>query len=84
MAAKLPSGLHLFKPTASAPYRRKRLGFAVLVLLAFCALTAPAYTLVAHATPFILGLPLSLAWIIGWMLTMLAALIALYRSDHRA
>ncbi|MEM6645917.1 MAG: hypothetical protein AAF730_06665 [Bacteroidota bacterium] len=84
MPAKVPFGFHLFKPTASAAYRRKRLGFAALVLLAFCALTAPAYTLVAHAQPFVLGLPLSLAWIIGWMLMMFAALIALYRSDHRA
>ncbi|GAB5519853.1 MAG: hypothetical protein RhofKO_21040 [Rhodothermales bacterium] len=83
MPSKLPLGLLFFKPTASGSYRRKRLGFAALVLIAFFALTAPVYMLFAKATPFVLGLPLSLAWIVAWMLTMFAALIALYRSDYR-
>ncbi|MCC7013522.1 MAG: hypothetical protein IT454_13240 [Planctomycetes bacterium] len=60
------------------PARRSRwidLGFALYCVSAFAAVTWPVYAWTGNRIrPFVLGLPLSLAWIVGWILATFLAL----------
>lgn len=73
--------LHLFAPEAPPGYRRRRLAFAGLMLLATVAVCWPVYPLFSGVRPLLLGLPLSLAWVVGWLLVTFVALLMLYRSE---
>ncbi|WP_234570586.1 hypothetical protein [Rhodohalobacter sp. 614A] len=44
----------------------------------------PGYTIFSSATPFILGFPLSFAWIIFSTIAGFIALLLLYRSDYKS
>lgn len=46
------------------------------------ALIWPVYPLAADIRPYLFGLPLSFAWIVGWLVVMFVALVLLYRSDQ--
>ena len=81
--AEVPRGLVFFAPTASRAHRRRRLLFLVLAVAAACAVIWPIYPLAANARPFVLGLPLGLAWLVGWLLLIFAGLVGLYRHDRR-
>ncbi|WP_456426588.1 hypothetical protein [Rhodocaloribacter sp.] len=78
----LPRGLVFFSPHASPKHRQRRIVFVSLVVTALLALIWPVYTLAAGVFPLVLGLPLSLAWVVFWLLVVFAALIRLFRSDH--
>ena len=80
-AEQLPKGLVLFPPGTPPRRRRRRLVFLVIWLLAGVSLVWPVYALVADAFPLVLGLPLSLAWVVGWLAVVFVALVWLYRSD---
>ena len=77
----LPRGLVFFPPGTPPARRRRRLVFAAVVLLAALALIWPIYPLFSGVFPLILGLPLSLAWIVGWLFVVMAASLWLYRSE---
>lgn len=77
----IPKGLVLFPPSTPPARRRQRLLFVVIVTVAALALLWPIYPLVAQPFPLILGLPLPLAWIVGWLAIVMAASIWLYRSE---
>lgn len=48
-------------------------------------LTWPVYTeFGAHIEPFVLGLPLSFAWVIGWALVTFAVMVCYHLADQRA
>lgn len=51
---------------------------AAFFLLVFLAVTWPVYALFAEIEPRVLGLPMSLAWIVGWVLASFVGLLALY------
>ncbi|MEZ4700039.1 MAG: hypothetical protein R2834_06895 [Rhodothermales bacterium] len=76
-----PRGLHFFPAGMPGSRRRPRLLFAAVFLLCSAAMIWPVYPLFSGATPLLLGLPLSLAWLVGWLGIQFVALIALYRSD---
>ena len=78
----VPKGLVLFPPHTSPGHRRRRLVFVVILIVTSLALIWPVYSLFSGIYPLILGLPLSLAWIVLWLAVMMAALIWLYRSEE--
>lgn len=65
------------------PARKRRRRVAVgIFALAFVAILWPVYPYFAGVRPFILGLPLSLAWLLLWLAVVFATLAWLYRSDR--
>lgn len=74
-------GLVFFAPDAPPGHRRRRLIFVVIATLASISVIWPVYTFFGHATPLILGLPLSLAWPTLWLCIVFAALLWLYRAE---
>lgn len=56
--------------------------FALYCALALGAVTWPGYALYGNRIkPFVLGLPFSLAWLVGWVVATFVAL-ALYEFAH--
>jgi hypothetical protein len=49
-----------------------------VVILATLALTWPVYPFFSAAQPYVLGLPLSLAWVVGWLAVVFVTLAAVY------
>jgi len=45
------------------------------------ALIWPVYPLAGSIRPYVLGLPLSFAWVVGWLVVMFVALVLFYRTD---
>lgn len=78
----LARGLVFFSPKTSSAVRRRRGLFVVLVMMAGAALTWPIYPLFAGAKPLILGLPLSLAWVLVWLILVFGGLVWLYLGDE--
>ncbi len=56
----------------------------VFFLVYLAALTFPGYFPFRHPTPLILGLPLSLVWVILWVLLGWGMLTLLYFVERRA
>jgi hypothetical protein len=50
-------------------------------LLTTLSLLWPVYPAVSGIRPYVLGLPFSFAWIVGWLVVMFGALVVLYRHD---
>ena len=74
-------GLVLFPPGTDPRVKRRRLLFAAFYLLVIAAVVWPVYPLFAGTFPLILGLPLSLAWIVGALATGFLALVVLYSTE---
>lgn len=77
----LPSGLVLFPPGTSPGKRRRRILFVAAYLLVTASLVWPIYPVFSGIHPLILGLPLSLAWIVLALLAGFAAVLALYLTE---
>lgn len=77
----VPKGLVFFPPDTPPVRRRRRLLFVVVLMTAALALVWPVYPLFSGIFPLILGLPLSLTWVILWLTVVFAALAWLYRSE---
>lgn len=75
--------LALFPPGSNPGRRRRRTIFVVIYFVAALMVTWPVYTLFSGTFPLILGLPLSLAWIVLALAVIFCALLWLYRSDLR-
>lgn len=74
-------GLALFPESAGRGFRRRRILFVLLLVLAAAALTWPAYDLFSGIRPFVLGLPLSMAWVIFWIVLIFAGILLLFLAD---
>lgn len=81
-AEPLPRGLVFFPPGTPQAVRRRRVLFVYIVIVAAVALVWPVYSWVAAPRPLILGLPLGLAWVVGWLGVVFGALLWLYRGDR--
>jgi hypothetical protein len=77
----LPYGLVLFPPGTSPGKKRRRLLFGAAYLLVTAALVWPVYPIFSGIHPLVLGLPLSLAWIVLALFAGFAALLALYLTE---
>ena len=80
----VPKGLVLFPPDTPPRRRRQRLVFVAILIVTALALVWPIYPMFSGIYPLILGLPLSLAWVVLWLAVMMTALIWLYRSEGSA
>ena len=78
----VPKGLVFFPPDTSPGHRRRRLLFVGILMTVAAALVWPVYPLFSGIFPLILGLPLSMAWIVLWLTVVFAALGWLYRSEE--
>jgi hypothetical protein len=74
-----PRGL-VFRSHATSRHRR---GVAAVVLLATLALVWPVYPQVSSVEPYVFGLPLSLAWVVGWLIVVFIAVALLYRREEQ-
>ena len=77
----VPTGLILFAPDKSPSYRRRRLIFVGILGLAVAAVIWPLLPFMAGPRPFILGLPLSLAWVLLWLVVVFGGLVWLYVTE---
>jgi hypothetical protein len=71
-------------PRRAAPGAFAHVAFAAYCAVAFAAVVWPAYPRLGNRIePFVLGLPFSLAWLIGWVLATLVALVLYDRAIGR-
>lgn len=82
-ADDFPSGL-VFPSLDDAPKRRRVILFVCVVAAAGVALVWPVYPAVSSIRPYILGLPFSLAWVVGWLLVVFASLVVVYRAEEHS
>ena len=78
---ELPAGLTLFRPGTDPAKRRRRQVFLGIYVLVAALLVWPVFPLFSGIRPLILGLPLSLAWVVLALTVMFGALVWLYRTD---
>lgn len=76
----LPRGL-VFRARRSARRQRTVVAVIAVVCLAGGALVWPVYPLVPPLEPYVLGLPFSFAWVVGWLVVVFGALLVLYWTD---
>ena len=62
--------------------RRHRILLGV-VLLALAASIWPGYLVAARIAPYVLGLPFSVVWLVGWIGVVFVALVLTFRADMR-
>lgn len=84
MKDDLPKGLVLFPSREPRASRRRKLALAGLVLLAALCLSWPIYPWFGGVRPMILGLPLSFAWAVFWLLAVFVGMVWLYRSEEES
>jgi hypothetical protein len=77
----LPSGLVFSSLRPSSSRRGPVLVVVALTILSTLALTAPGYALVPAVEPYVLGLPFSFAWVVGWMAVLFGGLLGLYWAE---
>ncbi len=80
---EIPRGPVFFARDAPPSFRRRRIFFSWLLAAAALAMIWPVYPFFAGALPRVLGVPLSLAWVVLWLVLMFVALLGLYLGDAR-
>ena len=59
--------------------------FAAYVLICIAMVCWPGYAWLGNSIePYVLGLPFSLAWVVGWVLATFVVLLAYYLADERS
>lgn len=61
--------------------RSALLSFLAVTVISGLALIWPVYPFAGSIRPYLLGLPFSFAWVVGWLVVMFVALVLLYRTD---
>lgn len=77
-------GLVFFSKTVDPAFRRRRIAFVAVLSVAAFVLIWPGYVPFSTARPFILGLPLSMAWVVLWLLIIFFVALWLYLKDLSA
>lgn len=80
---KTDAGKRTWLVIGSSTYRLNRIIFSIVMILATLSVVWPGYPLFASPTPLVLGLPLSFAWIILWVVISFIAMLALHFSDNK-
>lgn len=81
--SKTEKGSRTWLVIGSSKYRLNRIIFSIVMILATFAVVWPGHDIFGSATPLILGLPLSFAWIILWVIISFVAMLALHFSDNK-
>lgn len=63
--------------------RRVYRGALVFFLVVLAALVWPVYSLFADIRPLVLGMPLSLAWVVAWVLASFVGLLSIFLWESR-
>lgn len=63
--------------------RRVYAAAAVFFCVVLAALVWPVYPLFADIRPLVLGMPLSLAWVVAWVVASFLGLLAVYLWEGR-
>lgn len=74
----LPRGL-VFRSHRTSRHRR---WVSIVLIVATVALIWPVYSQFSSVEPYILGLPLSLAWVVGWLAIVFVTVALLYRAEE--
>jgi len=77
----VPPGL-VFPGLRNETRRLGLLSFLAVTVISGLALIWPIYPFAGSIRPYVLGLPFSFAWVVGWLLVMFAALVLLYRTEE--
>ena len=81
-ADPLPRGL-VFPSLRGDPSRRRWRGAVIgVVIAAGLALIWPVYSWVGAIEPYVMGLPFSLSWVVGWLVAVFVALGSLYLREE--
>ncbi len=78
---RIGMGLRFFAADTPPEQRRRRWIFVVICAFAGAMTVWPIYPRFAAPEPLLLGLPMSLVWILSALLLAFAALVWLYRSE---
>jgi len=77
----IPEGL-VFPGLENETRRASLLSFLAVTIISGLALLWPVYPFAGGIRPYVLGLPFSFAWVVGWLIVMFVALVFLYRTDE--
>ena len=77
----LGHGLWFFPPGTAPEVRRRRWIFVAVSTVAALMVLWPVYPFFARPKPLILGLPLSLAWVLAALALVFAALLWLFHGE---
>ena len=77
-----PERARLSSRRTRAPRHRRHIALALATLVAGLALVWPVYPLFGGIRPLVLGLPLSLAWVVLWLAVVFLALLIAFFSER--
>jgi len=75
-------GLVLFPNGWSSKQKKSAIFWVLFFTVVFLANIWPLYLVANSATPFVLGLPFSMFWIILWIVIGFIGLLVMYRSEY--
>jgi sterol desaturase/sphingolipid hydroxylase (fatty acid hydroxylase superfamily) len=67
---------------AEQPVRRAPRAFAVFVVAMMAVMVFPLFAIGNRVEPMVLGLPFSMAWVVGWILVEFVVLVGFYFYEH--
>ncbi len=82
-SSDVPRGLVFGALRGGTAPQRRTLAFIFVVTIAGVALLWPVYPFVPSIEPYVLGLPFSFAWVVGWLVVVFGALVFLYRAEEQ-
>ncbi len=75
-------GLVLFPKGWSSKQKKSAIFWVLFFTVVFLANIWPLYLVANSATPFVLGMPFSMFWIILWIVIGFIGLLVMYRSEY--
>ena len=78
---EVPHGL-VFPGLRNETRRPALLSFLAVTVISGLALIWPIYPFAGSIRPYVLGLPFSLAWVVGWLIVVFVALVLFYRAEE--
>jgi len=73
----------LFRKDIPPKKRRVYSIFSVFFIICVLAVIFPFYAVANRVTPYIMGMPFSMAWIVIWIILLFIGLVLLYAWESR-
>jgi sterol desaturase/sphingolipid hydroxylase (fatty acid hydroxylase superfamily) len=67
---------------AGQPVRRASRAFVIFTIAMMAVMVFPLFAIGNRIEPMVLGLPFSMAWVVGWILVEFVVLVGFYRYEH--